>query len=106
MEENNLTMADLMAEVDKSMARIYRGQVLEATVILVQEKGVSVNIGSQKDGFIPWEEMSFEEVDKTAVKEGDKFNVVVVKIDDEEVIVSKRKAEVDQIQKSEGNKHY
>ena len=61
MEENNLTMADLMAEVDKSMARIYRGQVLEATVILVQEKGVSVNIGSQKDGFIPWEEMSSEE---------------------------------------------
>lgn len=94
MEENNLTMADLMAEVDKSMARIYRGQVLEATVILVQEKGVSVNIGSQKDGFIPWEEMSFEEVDKAAVKEGDQFNVVVVKVDDEEVIVSKRRAEV------------
>lgn len=103
MEESNLTMADLMAEVDKSMARIYRGQVLEATVILVQEKGVSVNIGSQKDGFIPWEEMSFEEVDKAAVKEGDKFSVVVVKIDDEEVIVSKKRAEVqetlDEVQK-------
>lgn len=111
MEENNLTMADLMAEVDKSMARIYRGQVLEATVILVQEKGVSVNIGSQKDGFIPWEEMSFEEVDKTSVKEGDKFNVAVVKIDDEEVIVSKKRAEVqanlDEVQKlKESNKTF
>ncbi len=108
MEESNLTMADLMAEVDKSMARIYRGQVLEATVILVQEKGVSVNIGSQKDGFIPWEEMSFEEVDKAAVKEGDKFSVVVVKIDDEEVIVSKKRAEVqetlDEVQKMFDNK--
>ena len=38
--------------------------------------------------------MSFEEVDKAAVKEGDQFNVVVVKVDDEEVIVSKRRAEV------------
>lgn len=108
MEENNLTMADLMAEVDKSMARIYRGQVIEATVILVQEKGVSVNIGSQKDGFIPWDEMSFEAVDKDSVKEGDKFNVVVVKIDDEEVIVSKRRAEIqktfDEVQKMFENK--
>lgn len=108
MDENNLTMADLMAEVDKSMARINRGQVVEATVILVQEKGVSVNIGSLKDGFIPWEEMSFEEVDKTAVKEGDVFKAVVVKIDDEEIIVSKRRAEVqatyDEIQKMFANK--
>ena len=43
--EENLTMADLMAEVDKSMTRIYRGQVLPATVALVSEQGVIVNIG-------------------------------------------------------------
>lgn len=93
--EENLTMADLMAEVDKSMTRIYRGQVLPATVALVNEQGVIVNIGYQADGVIPWNEISVEEVDSSSIKEGDTFDVTVLKIDDGEgnVLVSKKKAE-------------
>lgn len=93
--EENLTMADLMAEVDKSMTRIYRGQVLEATVALVSEQGVIVNIGYHADGIIPWSEVSVEEVDPAAINEGDTFKVIVMKIDDGEgnVVVSKRRAE-------------
>lgn len=93
--EENLTMADLMAEVDKSMTRIYRGQVLPATVALVNEQGVIVNIGYQADGVIPWNEVSVEEVDPSSIKEGDTFEVTVLKIDDGEgnVLVSKKKAE-------------
>lgn len=93
--EENLTMADLMAEVDKSMTRIYRGQVLPATVALVNEQGVIVNIGYQADGIIPWSEFSAEEVDPSSVKEGDTFDVTVIKIDDGEgnVLVSKKRAE-------------
>lgn len=93
--EENLTMADLMAEVDKSMTRIYRGQVLPATVALVSEQGVVVNIGYHADGIIPWNEVSVEEVDPATIKEGDTFEVTVVKIDDGEgnVLVSKRRAE-------------
>lgn len=93
--EENLTMADLMAEVDKSMTRIYRGQVLQATVAFVSEQGIIVDIGYQADGLIPWSEVSVEEVDPTTIKEGDTFKVTVMKIDDGEgnVIVSKRKAE-------------
>lgn len=93
--EENLTMADLMAEVDKSMTRIYRGQVLPATVALVNEQGVIVNIGYQADGIIPWNEVSVDEVDHSSIKEGDTFEVTVLKIDDGEgnVLVSKKRAE-------------
>lgn len=97
--EENLTMADLMAEVDKSMTRIYRGQVLPATVALVNEQGVIVNIGYQADGVIPWSEVSVDEVDPSSIHEGDTFDVTVLKIDDGEgnVLVSKRKAEEQQV---------
>lgn len=95
MMEENLTMADLMAEVDKSMTRIYRGQVLKATVALVGEQGVIVDIGYRADGLIPWNEVSFDEVDHASIKEGDTFDVTVVKTDDGEgnVLVSKKRAE-------------
>lgn len=103
--EENLTMADLMAEVDKSMTRIYRGQVLNATVAFVGEQGVIVNIGYHADGIIPWNEVSVEEVDPSTINEGDTFKVTVLKIDDGEgnVLVSKRRAEeqvvLDEIEK-------
>lgn len=95
MEETNLTMADLMAEVDKSMTRINRGQLLEVRVELVQEQGVIVSMGYQADGIIPWNEMSYDEVDKSSVNVGDTFSAVVVKVDDGEgnVLLSKKRAE-------------
>ncbi|MDF2612718.1 MAG: binding domain protein [Clostridia bacterium] len=97
MDENNLTMADLMAEIDKSMTRIYRGDILKAKVALVQDQGVIVNIGYHTDGLIPWNEYSYEDVDKADVKIGDEFEVTVMKIDDGEgnVLVSKRRAEAE-----------
>ena len=95
--EENLTMADLMAEVDKSMTRIYRGQILPAKVALVSEQGVIVNIGYHADGLIPWEEVSYDEIDRTSIKEDDTFDVYVIKVDDGEgnVLVSKRRAEAE-----------
>ena len=95
--EENLTMADLMAEVDKSMTRIYRGQNLPAKVALVSEQGVIVNIGYHADGLIPWEEVSYDEIDRTSIKEDDTFDVYVIKVDDGEgnVLVSKRRAEAE-----------
>ncbi|WP_069997426.1 30S ribosomal protein S1 [Cellulosilyticum sp. I15G10I2] len=95
MDENNITMADLMAEIDKSMTRIYRGDILKAKVVLIQEQGVVVNIGYHTDGLITWNEFSYDEVDRDSIKMGDEFEVTVLKIDDGEgnVLVSKRRAE-------------
>lgn len=94
--EENLTMADLMDEVDKSMKRIHRGQILSATVCGVNSQGLMVNIGYRLDGLLPWSEISTaEEIDRNAFKEGDTFNVAVVQTDNGEgnVLVSKKRAE-------------
>ncbi len=97
MDEQNLTMADLMAEIDKSMTRIYRGDILKAKVVVVQEEGVVVNIGYHADGLIPWNEFSYDDIDKNSIKVGDEFEVAVLKVDDGEgnVLVSKRRAEAE-----------
>jgi len=97
MDENNLTMADLMAEIDKSMTRIYKGDILKAKVALIQESGVIVNIGYHADGLVTWNEYSYEDVDKASIKTGDEFEVTVLKIDDGDgnVLVSKRRAETE-----------
>ncbi|MDF2877356.1 MAG: binding domain protein [Clostridia bacterium] len=97
MDENNITMADLMAEIDKSMTRIYRGDILKAKVALIQDQGVIVNIGYHADGLITWSEFSYDEIDKNSIQIGDEFEVTVLKIDDGEgnVLVSKRRAEAE-----------
>ena len=97
MDENNITMADLMAEIDKSMTRIYRGDILKAKVALIQDQGVIVNIGYHADGLITWNEFSYDEIDKDSIQIGDEFEVTVLKIDDGEgnVLVSKRRAEAE-----------
>lgn len=94
--EENLTMADLMEEIDKTMKRIHRGQILSATVCGKNSQGLMVNIGYRLDGLLPWSEVSDdEEVDHQSFKEGDTFNVTVVQTDNGEgnVLVSKKRAE-------------
>lgn len=99
MDENNLTMEDLMQEIDRSMKRIHKGDKLQATVVVVQESGIVVNIGYHADGIIPWNEFSHEEVDKTTILPGQVYTVVVMKVDDGEgnVLVSKKRAEVQKV---------
>ncbi|MHC1747810.1 MAG: 30S ribosomal protein S1 [Cellulosilyticaceae bacterium] len=97
MNESSITMADLMDEVDKSMSRIYRGDILKATVALVEEKGIILNIGYHADGLLPWTEYSYDTFNEEDVQVGDEFEVMVTKIDDGEgnVLVSKRRAEAE-----------
>jgi small subunit ribosomal protein S1 len=97
MEEKELTMQDLMDQIDQSMHRIYPGDIKEATVVTVTDEGVYTNIGYHADALIPWNEYAFEEVNKEDVQVGDRFDVLVVKIDDGEgnVLVSKRRAEAE-----------
>lgn len=95
MDDNNLTMADLMAEVDKSMKRIYRGDIKKATVVSVEDAAIVLNIGYHADAILPWKEFSYEEVEKSDVQVGDIFDVQIFKIDDGDgnVLVSKKRAE-------------
>ncbi len=95
MEDNNLTMADLMAEVDKSMKRIYRGEIKKGNVVSVEDSAIILNIGYHADAILPWQEYAYEEVSKQDVQVGDNFDVQIIKVDDGDgnVLVSKRRAE-------------
>ena len=95
MEDNNLTMADFMAEVEKSMKRIYRGDIKRGTVVSVEDSAIILNIGYHADAILPWNEYAYEEVNKQDVQPGDAFDVQIIKTDDGDgnVLVSKRRAE-------------
>ncbi|MGL4735857.1 MAG: 30S ribosomal protein S1 [Cellulosilyticaceae bacterium] len=97
MDENNLTMADLMAEVDLTMKRIRKGDIKKAKVVSVEDSGVVANINYHADALIPWSEYAYEEVSKEDVQIGDEFEVLVLSVDDGDgnVLVSKRRAELE-----------
>lgn len=97
MDENNLTMADLMAEVDLTMRRIRKGDIKKAKVVSVEDSGIVTNINYHADALIKWSEYSYEEVNKEDVQVGDEFEVLVLSIDDGDgnVVVSKRRAEME-----------
>lgn len=95
--EEELTMADLMDQVDKSMKRFYPGDVVEGVVLSVNEEEVMVSLGAISDGIITLEEFSEDSTlnppDIIAV--GDRLNVMVVKTDDGSgnMILSRKRAE-------------
>lgn len=68
------------------------GSKVTGTVVKVDEKQVFVDIGYKSEGIIPISELSNLHVENPSdvVQEGDELTLQVKKIDDEEVILSKR----------------
>ena len=97
MEDNNLTMADCMDEIEKSMVRIRKGDIKTAKVVSIEDAGLITNIGSHADAIVPWNEYSYEEVKMEDVQVGDTFDVLVLNTDDGDgnIIVSKKRAEAE-----------
>ena len=97
MEDNNLTMADFMDEIEKSMVRIRKGDIKTAKVVSIEDAGLITNIGSHADAIVPWNEYSYEEVNMEDVQVGDTFDVLVLNTDDGDgnIIVSKKRAEAE-----------
>jgi len=74
------------------------GDKVTGQVTKVEEKQVLVNVpGSKLDGIIPISELSSLHIEKAsdAVKEGDELELEVVKVEEEALILSKRKAEAE-----------
>lgn len=59
MTDNN-SMKDFMGDIDNSMKRIVKGQMVEGVVVSVTEEDVIVNIGHMKDGIIPKEKATLD----------------------------------------------
>jgi len=96
-------MSELTFEqmLEESFKNIHTGEVVEGTVLSVTPDMVFVNIGYKSDGIITKNEFSNDSsVDlTTAVKEGDKINVKVIKLNDGDgqVLLSYKRAIVDKV---------
>ncbi len=68
------------------------GSIVTGTVVKVDEKQVFVDIGYKSEGVIPISELSHLHVENPGdvVKEGDELTLQVKKMDDEEVVLSKK----------------
>lgn len=72
------------------------GQKVKATVTKIEEKQVIVEVANSKlDGIIPISELSSLHIEKAgdAVAEGDELELVVLKVEEEALILSKRKVD-------------
>ncbi len=92
-----VTMKDAMDNTDDSTVYIHSGDVVQGTVLSVNEEEVVVNIGFMTDGVIPKEEISNEkDINPTdIVKIGDEISVYIMKINNGEgnVLLSKKRAD-------------
>lgn len=68
------------------------GSIVTGTVVKVDEKQIFVDIGYKSDGIIPISELSNLHVEQAGdvVKEGDELTLEVLKMDEEEVVLSKK----------------
>lgn len=71
--------------LEESLKTISRGEIVEGTVITVRPEEAALNIGYKADGILTRSEYSNEPVDLTTVlKEGDKLEVKILKVNDGE----------------------
>lgn len=106
----DLTMENMMEEIDKTMKKIRERDIVKGRIISVSEDEVLVNIGYAADGIIKKEDLE-DIAFKEELKKDEEIYVYVVKLNDGEgnVILSKKIADkirtLDKIEKDfkEGN---
>ncbi|GAB3791802.1 30S ribosomal protein S1 [Virgibacillus kimchii] len=81
-----------MSEANNEITEVKVGDILSGTVVKVEEKQVLVDIGYKTEGILPISELSSLHVEQASevVNEGDELKVKVKKVEDDEVIISKR----------------
>ncbi|ENK1243177.1 30S ribosomal protein S1 [Clostridium sporogenes] len=92
-----ITMKDMMEEINSSMKRIHKGELLKGKVISVSDKEAVLNIGYISDGILPKKEViDNEEVNlKDIISQDDIVSVCVLEVNNGEgnVLLSKKKAD-------------
>ncbi|MGK0465923.1 30S ribosomal protein S1 [Clostridium sp.] len=95
--KEEVSMNDVIGNIEESMVKINSGDIVLGTVISVNEEEVHVNIGYMTDGVITKEEISNEnEINPIdVVKVDDQIFVYIMKVNDGEgsVLLSKKRAD-------------
>lgn len=91
-ELKEVFLMDEMNQEMSEMPNVSVGDVLTGKVVKVEDKQVLVDIGYKVEGIVPISELSSLHVEKAAdvVSEGDELTLKVKKMDDEEIVLSKR----------------
>ncbi|MDR2354778.1 MAG: bifunctional 4-hydroxy-3-methylbut-2-enyl diphosphate reductase/30S ribosomal protein S1 [Clostridiales Family XIII bacterium] len=99
-ETTEKTMADYMAEIEKSLRLPRTGEIVTGIVIQVSNRDVIINLGCKKDGVIPKDEIALEPEQTLldAFKEGDEVQAKVLKTDDGDgnILLSKKKVVINE----------
>lgn len=98
LENKELTMDDLMEDIDKSLRLPRSGEIVTGKVHQVTENEVIVNLGCKKDGILPKNEVSLEEGQTLPdiFKVDDEVQAKVIKTDDGDggILLSRKKLEI------------
>lgn len=90
------SMKEFINEIDKSLNKIYKGDILKGKVLSVKDNDVLVNINFMYDGIIYKNEVCNEDENlKEFINEGEEIEVYVLGINESEghVLLSKKKAD-------------
>lgn len=85
-------MSEQMNQEMAEVRTFSEGDVVTGTVTKVEDKAVYVNVGYKVDGIIPISELSSLHIEKAneAASVGEELQLKVIKVTDEEVLLSKR----------------
>lgn len=96
--ENNISMADIMEEIDATLSLPRNGDIVTGRVDQVTDNEIIVNMGCKKDGILSIDEISMEEGQKLSdlFHVGDEIKAKVIKTDDNDggILLSKKRLEV------------
>ncbi|HLS07380.1 MAG TPA: 30S ribosomal protein S1, partial [Bacillota bacterium] len=86
-----------MEEMNNEMPEIQVGAVVEGTVVKIEDKQIFVDIGYKSDGIVPISELSNLHIDHPSdvVAENDQITLQVTKLDDDEVVLSKKSVDAE-----------
>ncbi|MFN7252183.1 MAG: 30S ribosomal protein S1 [Anaerobacillus sp.] len=85
-------MSEQMNQEMAQVRTLSEGDVITGTVTKVEDKAVYVNVGYKVDGIIPISELSSLHIETAneAVSVGEELHLKVIKVTDEEILLSKR----------------
>ena len=86
-------------ELEKTLKKIHTGMKVEGIVTDINNGEVAVDIGTKHTGYIPASELTDDPTKKPEdiVKVGDKIDLIVLKTNDQEGIVTLSKKKVDAV---------
>ncbi|HEY4602524.1 MAG TPA: 30S ribosomal protein S1 [Cerasibacillus sp.] len=86
-----------MSELNNDLPILNIGDTVTGTVVNIEEKQVLVDIGYKTEGIVPISELSHLHVETPSdvVSDGEELTLMVTKLDDDEVILSKKAVDAD-----------